>query len=541
MKEKLIGLKKEIGVYGILAVLQYFAAVFFNFRYISASVESDSAKLYRHAIEMSKNHALYIKGWSNATTMEWDSAAILAAPFYSLTHNIYISVALANTVLLLFFLFLVFVLFKRFNQPTINIMKAYNLFLIPYGFGMLEYFNMMFFGGSQYIFRLILPVTFIIIMKTEKGKRLRPLNIILCAFAAVMFLIAASSSGIYILVSCAMPLFVVVLLDAILSDNFKSYDLYQYAVCVCILVCAGIGVVLNKSIGGGELGNTMSLLRWYDWRYYADAFVEGYFRIMGAMPGMIEGDEVAVMSLRGFAFLLKFVISILVLIVMVVAIKQTVFKGKRADIRYYLAGISFVNLAMLLVCETRYSSLNSTLEARYLLPVIVPILLIIPIQLELWKDSWSKYLQIIVSVVFAVGTVFVTAVGYVDAHDALDQYAFCDEIVDYVKESGYTDVIFVEDRPDAEVCRLKDLDHTYVSYIPGGPLMDVVDFYQAQFRPSYYNPEGNLLFVMQGTDLSAVLNPNILPAYTYRDSILWFDIYESHEFVLLPPEYEELF
>ena len=122
---KLKNIWEKVGIYGILAVIQYLAAVFFNFKYTAAAVDPDSAKLFRHAMEMSKNHAIYIPNWSNATTMEWDSAAILAAPFYTLTHNIYVAFAIANSLILLYVLFLVFYLFRQFEISEKNIMKAY--------------------------------------------------------------------------------------------------------------------------------------------------------------------------------------------------------------------------------------------------------------------------------------------------------------------------------------------------------------------------------------------------------------------------------
>lgn len=546
MRDKLKKLWDNTGIYGVLAVIQYLAAVLFNFRYTKAAVDPDAAKLFRHAVEMSKNHSLWIPNWSNATTMEWDSAAILAAPMYSLTHNVYTAFALANSIILLFFLWLVYILFKRFEISTINIMKAYDLFLIPYAFGMLDYFNMLFFNGSQYIFRLIIPFTLLIIIKTPKEKRLSPLNIVLCAFEFIMMLIAASSSGTYILVSCAMPLTLLVIFDAVMSDDMKVYDLYQYLCCIIAMVCAGVGMILNKSIGGGEIGNTMSLLRWYDWRNYADAFVEGLFRVLGSMPGAIEGDDVAVMSLRGFAYLLKLLILAFVGLTFISGVKKTIFTGRKKtsetsvvqpdrvnNINYYLCGIALINMLMLMVCETRYSSLNSTFEVRYFLPAVVPVLLIVPLQIENWKNSWSKYLSNIFNVIFVVGILFVTVICYQDAHDALDEYAYCDIIIEYMEESGFSDAIFMNDRPTSECCRAKDLTRTYESYIPEYNSMDIVDFYNEAFEGSHYNDD-HLLFVTVGSELEPYIGEDKAAFYEYRDSILWFDIYEAHEFILVP-------
>jgi len=542
-KDKIKKTWNSVGIFGIIAFLQYVAVVIFNFKYTKNAVDSDSAKLFRHAIEMSKNHYLWIPNYEYTTTMEWDSSAILAAPFYTLTHNIYISFAIANSIILLFFIFLVIRLFKQFDIAPKTICKSINFLLIPYAFGMLDYFNMLMFNGSQYIFRLIIPFLLMNIALINKEKRKGVVNIILCVLSAIIILIASISSGTYILVSCVLPIGLLILFDALMSDSFKVFDLYQYLICIIALVISGIGMVICIKVGGSALGTSMNLLRWYDFRYYADCFVEGYFRILGAMPGSIQDEEVAVMSLRGIAFLFKFLISILLIVSMIVALKNTFFTGRtrtsknsveqplrRGDLRFFLYGIAFINLFILLVCETRYSSLNLTLEARYLLPVIVPSLLGIPLQLSIWKGAWSKYMEVAIDYLLVIAIIFTTAICYKDAHDSLDVYAYCDQIIDYVNNTDYQTVIFLNDRVTSECCRIKDIDREYEAYSSDG-YMNIVDYY-SDARHGYFYEPANLLFAIQGVDINETLGIDKASYYTYRDSIFWFDIYESSEFVL---------
>lgn len=534
----------SVGIFGVIAFFQYTAVIIFNFIYTKNAVDSDSAKLFRHAIEMSKNHSLWIPDYNYTTTMEWDSAAILAAPLYTLTHNIYISFATANSIIIGFFIFLIIRLFKQFEIAPKTICKSINLLLIPYAFGMLDYFNMLMFNGAQYIFRLIIPFMLMNIVLTDKTKRKSIINILLCILSAFLILIASISSGTYILVSCALPIGFLLLYDALMSDSFKIYDVYQYVICVVALVLSGVGMIICIKLGGSALGTSMNLLRWYDLRYYADCFGEGYFRLMGAMPGAIQDEEVAATSLRGFAFLLKLVISVVLIICMIIALKVTVFTGRKqtisgqieqpsrkGDIRYFLYGAAFINLAVLLVCETRYSSLNSTLEYRYLLPSVVPALLGIPVQLDIWKNSWSKYMQTAVSILLAVSFVFTTGMCYKDAHDGLDAYAYCDQIIEYVKTTDYQTIVFLNDRVTSECCRIKDVDREYEAYSSDG-YMNIVDYYSAAATAAFYDAP-NLLFVIQGQDINEMLGIDKASYYTYRDSILWFDIYEANEFVLV--------
>ena len=73
-------------------------------------------------------------------------------------HNIYISTAMANCLITLLFLCLIILLYDRFGLKLRSALLACALFLIPYAFGMLDYYNLLMFGGAQYVFRVMIPV-----------------------------------------------------------------------------------------------------------------------------------------------------------------------------------------------------------------------------------------------------------------------------------------------------------------------------------------------------------------------------------------------
>ena len=539
------GLKRiwnKIGVYGPIVLFQYIAVVIFNFMYTDNSVDSDTAKLLRHAVEMSRNHTLNIPDWLHTTTMEWDTAALLAAPFYTFTHNIYIAAAIANTIITLLFICLIIRLFDRFELSVRTALKACMVFLIPYAFGMLDYFNLLMFGGAQYVFRVMIPILLIIVIRTPEHKRIGVENILLCIFALLLIVISSISSGLYIVVSCVLPVLVVVILDTLMSGDFRKYDLYQYIVCVAALITSVVGAVISIHIGEATFGNSMKLLRWYDLRYYFQCFAEGYFRLMGAMPGAVQDESVAVFSLRGFAFLFKLAISVLMIATLAAGVKTTVFtrkddkaadgsdRGKElSDLRFWLCGVALVNLIILLVCETRYNSMNSTLEYRYIIPVAIPVLLCVPVQLEKWQGAWSRYMRNAVWIVFTAGVLYTTLICYKDAHDELDPYAYCYEVVDYVQASGYDTAIFIDDRETAECCRVIDMDREYAAYWSGGN-MDIVDYYSDAMYSHFYDGD-HLLFAISGVSLPDVLGDRA-GLYTFRETVLWFDVYEASEFTL---------
>jgi hypothetical protein len=202
------------------------------------------------------------------------------------------------------------------------------------------------------------------------------------------------------------------------------------------------------------------------------------------------------------------------------------------DIRYYLCGVALFNLIILLVCETRYNSQNTTLEYRYLLPVVLPLLLCVPVQIGKWEESWSGLLKKTVGLILPVLIIFTTVVCYVDAHNGLDPYAYCYEIQKYVEASGYDTVIFVDDRGSAECLRLIDPDREYEAYSASNNSMDIVDYYEGAMHADFYS-DAHLLFAVTGSSLSETIGEDKASHYTLRDSMLWFDIYEAQEFVLV--------
>lgn len=512
----------------ILMIVQFTMAAYFNLAYTERAVDTDAAKLFVHAMEMSKNNALLIPEWEYTTTMEWDTAALLAIPFYKLTGNVYFSFGIANILFLAFFLFVVKTLFERFRVEKRYIWMACSLFLIPYAFGMLDYFNMLFFNGSQYMFRVLLPLYLLMLLKTPTEKRKKPLNCVLAVLFLAIVLLASVSSGAYILVTCILPVVLLVIYDVLICSNFRKYGLLQYAFLGLTLFLSVLGLAVSMRLGSASFGNEMKLLNWFDLRYYRDSCVEGFFRLFGAMPG----EETKVLSIAGIAFLLKLLLVCAMVVALIVNIKRQLFSGKKENgLAFFLTGISLINFIILFCCETRYNTLNNTMEYRYYLVAAVPMILSFPIQYQEWERCWSMYLKRAAASVMLVGIFFVTVWGYYTAYNGLDVYGYCDTLCEYFDTLDARDIIFLSDRGSAECCRLKDPNHLYSTYETEG-YMDVVDYYGEQTKREYYD-DRHVLVALSGTDLAESLSEGIAAAYQYQTSLLWFDIYTADVFLLL--------
>lgn len=144
-------------------------------------IDYDGAKLYKHAIEMWNHKTLFIPDWKYITTMELDCSLLLALPFYALCRNIFLSFGIANILLIFTYVAVVYAIFQRTPYQKYAFL-AVNLILIPYSSGMLEYFNMMFFNGAQYVLKVLIPLLFILLLTTEREKE-RESQTVSCLFS----------------------------------------------------------------------------------------------------------------------------------------------------------------------------------------------------------------------------------------------------------------------------------------------------------------------------------------------------------------------
>lgn len=147
--------KKKDDVVLILLVLtvslEILFLVYMNFFHIQDGVDQDFAKLIRHVVEMGRNRTLFLDNWSYLTTGEQDCAAILAVFFYLITGKVYFSYALANVCDIFIWLGITGCLLRTIGLSAKMRFILYGLLFTAYDFGMLQYTNMLFYGGAVYI------------------------------------------------------------------------------------------------------------------------------------------------------------------------------------------------------------------------------------------------------------------------------------------------------------------------------------------------------------------------------------------------------
>ena len=150
----------------IILAVQFCLIMYSNLTMIEKNLDCDTGKLFNHIAEIWRQKQLLLPNWDYLTTLEWDCSSLFALPFYALTGDIILSFGMANILCLGGFLYIVFYLFK--GEDALYPLLCANLLIIPYRVGMLDYYNMLFFGGAQYIIKASLPLILIgIIIRTE--------------------------------------------------------------------------------------------------------------------------------------------------------------------------------------------------------------------------------------------------------------------------------------------------------------------------------------------------------------------------------------
>lgn len=443
-----------------------------NLTLIDNNLDCDNAKLMEHVIKMWEEKNMAIPNWSYKTTIEWDCTSFFAVPIYGLIKNIYVACGISNILLDALFLASIFYIFNK--KDILYPLTACCIICIPYSIGMLDYFNMLFFAGAQYIIKVTIPLLFIgILINIEEGRyKDRLSKIQLAVFGllyAVMLFTSSMSSGIYVTVTGILPAFIVYVVYKIMT--WKKVPLGNICMFIYTVAAALIGTHINKLLMGGTRGESMVLNNVFNIHTNISSSFFGIFELMG---GTTKDTDIMIMSAEGIAIVGKICIVILLLVCGIIALVQ--FVGKKADLTKIILLMIFIwNCFILDVSFTRAGS--DTYEYRYHLIGIIPLICVTAIVLT---DAMKK-LNIGQCMCFAIaGTAALLFLEYesylgliipVEKHEDLKDFVkYCDQFeLDYVYMYNESD--------NGDICRLLSDKSQYISLCDDGSIW-AYDYYE---------------------------------------------------------------
>lgn len=487
-------------------------------------IDYDGAKLYKHAIEMWENKSLFIPGWKYITTMELDCSLFLALPIYAVSHNIFTSFGIANIIMALFYIVIILSIFKRTRLQKGYALLSVSLVLMPYVSGMLEYFNMMFFNGSQYTVKVMVPLLFILLVTTEEDGRKKAGNIAAMVLYAFLLFLTSLSSGFYVMFCGILPLLLSALLDFMGDGGFKKYGRYHICLCAVSFAAFLCGTLTSKFLEIQARGNLMLLTKAENWEINLHAVFLGIFQVLESIP---TGD-VAAISVKGIVSLAKVFLTLLLLAACIFQMKSLFRLSARITPERFLSILFPWNLSILLFLDTRYSPSNLTIEYRYYLIAFIPLMLLLPMQLGQWMEHANRLWHRSISVFICLFLSLLCLGSFRNVWERREISLYVNDICTYINslEPEADSVFFIPDEETPEMCRLLDSSRTYCGYNPENGGLVVYDYYQAYIDRASHGDK-NFLLVYNWETPDMYLPSYISSRYEKVGSVRWYDIYYS--------------
>ncbi len=500
MKRKLT--LRELLLLAIL-LLEFGFVAYANLRLIPRTLDCDSAMLMTHAIEMWNTKHVFIPSWVMETMLEIDTALMGAVPLYGLTGNIYAAFGITNILILLAYWFFFNSLLKRMGQGITTRLTACILLTIPWSFGQLLYFNMMFFSGGYYGLKVLLPLMLVWLLTTKKEDR-GALFYVIFALSTFFSFAFSVSTGPYSLLCVVFPVTVGYVWFT-LSNMQKPKEIFskwlidmRSLILYAQGIAAGAGILVSAVMHVNSTGSNMQILGYKDFTTNLLFLFTDFFELLGAFPP----EGVKIMSLTGISSFVHFLPALLFLIALIAVVARYFPRLRHtADIQpsqhavYYLMLIFLWNGVVLMVCEIMA-------EARYLLMGLIPM---IPLAVMFYKDLLLKIQGLVQRAIleFAILALIVLCAVCSNLTVLRDEcsppMAFenqkYDAVLDVLDQYPQKQVFLYNDTGTAEYLRLYDHDsgRDYLSYM--GPADGVVvhDYYESRTDASYFDGDHLLL------------------------------------------------
>lgn len=454
----------------VLLLIQLCLIAYSNLTMIDQNVDCDNAKLLIHIIAMWEQRTVAIPGWAYLTTLEWDCTTLFALPLYGLTKNIYLSCALSN---ILFMGLLAAVLFFLFDgKEKLYPLLCANLIFLPYGVGMLDYYNMLFFAGAQYIVKIMIPLILIgIILATERkvmGEKSRKW-LFFSALYLVLLTVSSMSSNVYVMVCGIIPVGAVYIIWKLFRWERVPKRIWVLGGCTCLVVILGIKV--NSMLMGGTRAGSMVLITVYESLANVASCFFGMFELMG---GSTKDPGVRVLSIQGIGIVAKICVVMILLLGGIAAVRKCL--KKQGDLRIYLLLAVFLwNYFVLNVANVRAGS--ATYEYRYHLIGMLPLICVTVIMAVQGLRKNSIQLQRILCIGGFAFLILLNGLSFRELFIRGEQNAALKEFCQYFKDSDIDVIYMYYGSNDSDICRLLDEDHLYLTLGNDG-LTFAFDYYR---------------------------------------------------------------
>lgn len=524
-----------------LTFIEFVFVVYCNLCRIPITLDNDAAKVFTHAIEMWNSKTIFIPNWVNETMLELDTALIFAVPIYAVTGDIIISFGISNIIILLLFYFFICAILKRMEQPLSIQLICCALITIPYSFGQLLYFNMMFFSGAFYGIKILLPIMLIWLLTYPHAKHNIGFYIVFSLSTVFSFLFSISS-GPYTLLCIIAPITVCYIwleidrMDSIKSIFSKWLARLNNAILYVQIIASLAGIIVGMLMHVDSTGSDIGVAEYGD---FTDGFlwmIEGFIEISGAAPY----DSVNVLTLAGITAISHYAIALLAIVSFVslflLGFKRFLFSEshsqdsvKQIGEFQYLYILFAWNLIVIIICPVG-------INCRYELMNIIPALILSPIIVREFiekidgevRRTVCRFALLVLFIVVAITSDYRIMKNDCRPDMATNNIKY-ESVIDILHTLPEKQIFLLDDEGRAEVLRALDYksDKEYLAYMFCDSGVSVHDYYASHTDASFFDDDHLLIVDDYVTDINN-LPPYLLSLYEEIADYQGVHIYRAH-------------
>ena len=513
-----------------LLLCQLGGVVYFNLSDIRCSLDHDTANVIYWFMEIIRNGTIRLQDWIGTTNLGLDGVGMFALPLYYLIHNIYLAMGISNILFVGIYLFVIERIMAHAGVRKVFTYLAMCLVITPHAFGMLDYFNMLFFGNASYTVRVLVPLLFLLLLQllgenafSQKGRKFE-LAVVAVLYTLFTFMMTFSS-GMAVFVCGILPLAVCMALD-IWTDggNARKYTWGHLGLLAGTLIVSFAGSALHSYYWTGVSAENNLLTKTENYAVNFRACVAGVFQVFGALTS----QDIRAFSVWGIVYCLKMAFVVSLLVVLFCNITLLFKKTEKISIKKYLTFLFVFIFALFVVVECRFPG-NTRMEYRYFLIGAVPLILLLGMQMETWARNWKAFQQRTAYVCLFIALAVLLAGNTKNVYDHWDRSTYAVELCDYFNTLDIESVFFINDDTTAKICKGIDMDHKYGAYDTGTQsFVWSMCSYSQSMSGAFYGRK-NVMAVITGNHLEDLFPAEIASRYEWIGTIRWYDIYYSDE------------
>lgn len=522
-KEQLIGLLKsfeEKYLWWILLGIQILLSAIFGFVSNETALDEDIAKLFYHTVKFCEEGFLF-EDWTYVTTFEMDTSALFAIPFYLIFRNIYLAFDLANILWMGIYVAIVYDVGRRLSLPVkVRCMTAL-LFLIPYSVGMLDYFNMLFYNGGQYVIKAILPILLLDLLLSVQGEKRPPLDWVLFGCYAFLLFLTSACSSLYVFICGIFPIVVIETFRILILKKGK-FTPWKIAVLSTSVGAVLLGLFVNFLLPAGAKGNDMQLVWGNVFFQYAGECLVAMFTLFS---GTVNAN-VAVLSVQGVCTLVMFGFTACLLLLTAWEVKNI----KKTKVPYTVFAIFGWNLFILLASYTKY---GGAFAHRYHIIGFFAIFLLAGIVYTsvetIGLPSLRRFFKaaVLCYLVLVMGVSNFNAFREIRTDKTKNLRVFCER----VEEMGIKEAFIVGNTGMTEICRMLDYggETEFLDCTDTGVIFGNYDYYKSVNDASYYFDKQEHYLFFEFKEGIEEFPAYLQELYTYVGNIEGFHAYRAEQ------------